>query len=88
MQCFTDYCNLEIVSCVLNFLILISNSVSMSMSLINLNSSHMVEMVITIVSLSTSIICVSIKQSSHIEEKIKNKKIRDYISNEKMFIDC
>ena len=32
MECLSDYCNLEIISCVLNFLILVSNSLSMGMA--------------------------------------------------------
>ena len=87
MKCLSDYCNLEITSCILNFCILISNSLSMAMTCYNLHGSEFTEAIISIVSLSISIICVSIKQSLHLEEKIKNKKIQSMIDNKKLFID-
>ena len=88
MECLSDYCNLEITSCVLNFLILVSNSLSMGMTCYGLSSNeNVIEKIISIVSLSVSIVCVSIKQSLHIEEKIKKKRIKEAIENKQNFMD-
>ena len=88
MECLSDYCNLEIIGCILNFLILLSNSLSMGMTCYGLsNHENLIEKTISLVSLSVSIICVSIKQSLHIEEKIKKKRIKEAIKNKKQFMD-
>ena len=52
-----------------------------------LSGSDFTTKIISIISLSVSIICVGIKQSLHLKEKIKNKWIQNMIHNKKLFID-
>lgn len=70
----------ECLNCVLNFLLLISNSMSMVITCYNLqNVESSIEFVIILSSLGISMLCVAIKQSMKLESIIKEEKIKNLI---------
>ena len=79
MMCirFIDY---ECLNCVLNFLLLITNSISMVITCYNLqNVESSMEFVIILTSLGISMLCIAIKQSMKLESIIKVEKIKNLI---------
>ena len=74
---FIDY---ECLNCVLNFLLLITNSISMVITCYNLqNVESSMEFVIILTSLGISMLCIAIKQSMKLESIIKVEKIKNLI---------
>jgi len=70
----------ECLNCILNFLLLISNSMSMVITCYNLqNVESYIEFVLILVSLGISMLCVAIKQSMKLESIIKEEKIKNLI---------
>jgi len=70
----------ECLNCVLNFLLLISNSMSMVITCYNLqNVESPTEFVLILVSLGISMLSVAIKQSMKLESIIKVEKIKNLI---------
>ena len=70
----------ECLNCVLNFLLLMTNSISMVITCYNLqNVESYIEFVIILSSLGVSMLCVAIKQSMKLESIIKEEKIKNLI---------
>ena len=83
MACFPDnICPYEIINCVLNFILLFTNSVSMSMTMYNLKLvENTIEFSLVLGSLILSMLCVALKQSLNLEKMIKLTKIKKIIQN-------
>lgn len=80
--------NLEFLNCFLNFLLLISNSVSMAITCYNLrNVENCYEFIFILSSLGVSMICVSVKQSMKLESIIKENKIKKILKNKNNLLD-
>ena len=74
---FIDY---ECLNCFLNFLLLITNSISMVITCYNLqNVESSMEFIIILSSLGLSMLCLAIKQSMKLESIIKVEKIKNLI---------
>lgn len=72
----------ETLNCVLNFVLLFCNSVSMSMTFYNLKSVvNLYEKVIILTSVILSMVIVALKQSIGLEKKIKLKKLQKIINH-------
>jgi len=81
-MCFKNFCNYELLNCILNFLLLISNSVSMAITCYNLRQVETYfEFILILASLGLSMVCISIKQSLKLETIIKENKIKKILMN-------
>jgi len=67
----------EFLNCILNFLLLSTNSMSMVITCYNLqNVESTIEFVLILISLGISMLCIAIKQSMKLESIIKEEKIK------------
>lgn len=86
--CLAEICPYTFLNCFLNFLLLISNSVSMSMTMYNLKEiKDTIEFGIILSSLITSMFCVAIKQSTGIEKYIKIERIKHLVNNKDIVLE-
>lgn len=70
----------EFLNCILNFMLLSTNSMSMVITCYNLqNVESTVEFILILISLGISMLCIAIKQSMKLESIIKEEKIKRLI---------
>lgn len=70
----------EFLNCILNFMLLSTNSMSMVITCYNLqNVESTIEFILILISLGISMLCIAIKQSMKLESIIKEEKIKRLI---------